>query len=926
MSATKSSRPQRTPTITLQENQYVREVLHAPEPAPPIPARFFYTSPLAIDDPLSPLPPPATASPAASRQPPRPFSIFDNRQLESEWLDLRKKILKHNEEHGGEKQQDPARPGSASVRNTPDLSPQDARKRGYTLPEGREIANKKGQSSRRYGSYSYDDRNPDVDKDPTTQTTLSGSLRTLDPAGLEIALDQGATTGTPFVRAPSRRNIAVRPLVHAHTDSYDWADDEGLTMHSPRNPKRDSKTEPKKTGPSAKVPVGVSRLHEVVMPDLQMEPIYWSPLNDVAPVLRGTWFYKETMLPVEPEVANLLEAGYVLLQPWTQTWRDELNSAIEVGALGEMKIVHQLWPEKQPKSKRNSESRPSTSRGEMVVQNATVEGEASPEKEREEIIEHARDMIDISSGPDGPDNKASGTATYGRDGRKRLYLDAKVIYADEKDAYLLRPSLQPSDYYGRRPLANYIRKGRKIGVQVTRGFDQQIWDKLHPQQKTPTSEKAREGVSTSHAGASPGRRAKLDPTLAQSERPVVTDLVLVIHGIGQKLSERIESFHFTHAINAFRREMNVELGTDSVKAHLREDMGGIMVLPVNWRLSLSFEDGGYRDETQDPASNQYSLKDITPDALPSVRNIISDVMLDIPYYLSVEHHPKMIAACIREANRIYRLWCANNPGFSQWGRVHILAHSLGSVMALDILSHQPTYVDPAWADPKTQEEDLPTDHFLFDTTNLFLCGSPAGFFLLLKKSALLPRHDRQKPGGPYPYSPGVAGDRDTYGCLAVDNIYNVVNPYDPVAYRLNATVDANYGNNLRTAFVPSSNTSWLSFSNPFRSTLGAAESAVPFKSTMPRMPSNVELETHNFTREEIAEERAYALNDNGQIDYFMKYGGGPLEIQYLTMLGAHSSYWVSRDFVRMLVVEVGRPFGKEGTIIPMRAVKRKAER
>lgn len=269
MSATKSSRPQRTPTITLQENQYVREVLHAPEPAPPIPARFFYTSPLAIDDPLSPLPPPATASPAASRQPPRPFSIFDNRQLESEWLDLRKKILKHNEEHGGEKQQDPARPGSASVRNTPDLSPQDARKRGYTLPEGREIANKKGQSSRRYGSYSYDDRNPDVDKDPTTQTTLSGSLRTLDPAGLEIALDQGATTGTPFVRAPSRRNIAVRPLVHAHTDSYDWADDEGLTTHSPRNPKRDSKTEPKKTGPSAKVPVGVSRLHEVVMPDLQ---------------------------------------------------------------------------------------------------------------------------------------------------------------------------------------------------------------------------------------------------------------------------------------------------------------------------------------------------------------------------------------------------------------------------------------------------------------------------------------------------------------------------------------------------------------------------------------------------------------------------------------------------------------------------------
>lgn len=312
-----------------------------------------------------------------------------------------------------------------------------------------------------------------------------------------------------------------------------------------------------------------------------MAPIYWSPLNDLAPVIRGTWFYKETMLPVEPEVANLLEAGYVSLQPWTQTWRDELNCAVDVGALGEMKTVHQLWPVKQVTAqKRDSSSRPGTSRGEMTFQNNTVEEEISPEKERENIVEHARDMIDISSGPDGPDNKASGTATYGRDGRMRLYLDAKVIYADEKDAYLLRPSLQPSDYYGRRPLANYIRKGRKIGIQVTRGFDQQIWDKLHPTQKTATSEKAREGVSSSAAGAPPNRRAKLDASLSHSERPVVSDLVLVIHGIGQKLSERIESFHFTHLINTFRREMNVELGTDSVKGHLREDMGGIMVLPV----------------------------------------------------------------------------------------------------------------------------------------------------------------------------------------------------------------------------------------------------------------------------------------------------------------------------------------------------------
>lgn len=50
--------------------------------------------------------------------------------------------------------------------------------------------------------------------------------------------------------------------------------------------------------------------------------------------------------------------------------------------------------------------------------------------------------------------------------------------------------------------------------------------------------------------------------------------------IGQKLSERVESFHFTHNINRFRRQMNVELETASVRPWLRQDLGSIMVLPV----------------------------------------------------------------------------------------------------------------------------------------------------------------------------------------------------------------------------------------------------------------------------------------------------------------------------------------------------------
>ncbi|KAF1946085.1 DDHD domain-containing protein [Clathrospora elynae] len=924
------------PTLSSQANQYIREVLQNTEAPPTIAVRYFYTSPLAIDDPLSPLPPPPTGAATGKKLSPRPFSEYDNDAVQDAWLALRKKILKHSEEFGekdGVGRGTPTNPAVARLkrRRGGSASSVEGSTQGRDIPPGRPTSI--GQYSR---SAELVGGSRPGSSGGSHGPATSGSLRTFDPG--HISPIEPNTTGTPFIRAPSRGNLSKawkpapmeggnRPTMH-DVDSYRW-DDEMEPALSTSKDKAPAKRSPKpRSGPSAKVPVGVSRLHYVVMDAdaIRMEPIYWSPLSDVAQIVRGTWFYKDSMMPVEVEVANMLEAGYLEMQPWTQTWKDELNSAVEVGAFGEMKILHTLWPEKPKKP----ESRPSTSQQMLqttgLVQNTLPEDADDPEAERRETVENACDLIDISTGPEGPDHKAAGDLEYGADGRKRLYLKAGVIYATDDEAYILKPTLQPSDYYGRRPLANYIRKGRPIGVHVVRGFDQAIWDKLHPSKNTPKAQAAREGVSSSQAGAPQSRRQKSDPDLAQSQRPKVTDLVLVIHGIGQKLSERMETFHFTHAMNAFRREMNVELGTPDVKRHLRKDMGGIMCLPVNWRHRVSLEvDATANPELEDPSANKYTLKDITPDTLPSVRGIVSDVMLDIPYYLSPMHNPKMISACIQEANRIYRLWCANNPGFADYGRVHLIAHSLGSVMAIDILSQQPTYVDPQFADLSFPEPDLPKDSFIFNTTDLFVCGSPVGLFLLMKNANLLPRRDKEKPGADSYAAPGIAGEQGTYGCLAVDNIYNVINPYDPVACRINPTVDVVYAAQLKPPTIPSASTSYFSALNPFRRSPSYSHSnSKPDRPSTLRLPSNVELETHNFTREEIAEKRAFLLNDNGQIDYYMKYGGGPLEIQYLTMLGAHSSYWLSKDFVRMVVVEVGRELGKEGTVGIMRAVKKKA--
>ncbi|KAF2965809.1 hypothetical protein GQX73_g7758 [Xylaria multiplex] len=654
---------------------------------------------------------------------------------------------------------------------------------------------------------------------------------------------------------------------------------------------------------SVDVVVGVSRLHEVTLPALQMKPIYWSPVNDIATVLRATWFYRDDMRPVDPTVANQLEAGYRELKPHTETWNDELRCAIEVGPLGEEKVSHPLWPKTPDSPSRKSDDMDLLLSSDPFCAARCFHGEAAAEGT----------LI-----PSANEDNSSPLQT------QKKFEQYHVIYKDEKNAFLLKPSLKPSAYYGRRPVAKIVR-GMTIGIPVVRGFDYEMWKSKH--QKTRTRQQTLPQRQLFPTSNSDNCNEICLACKAEKDRSQVTDLVLVVHGIGQKLAERVENYHFTHAINAFRRAMNIELNNDAVRAVLRDGQNGIMVLPINWRQDLSFEDGGpMREEDKAHyAVEAFGLKDIEPKTIPAVRSMISDVMFDIPFYMS-QHKPKMVAAMVKEANRVYRLWCRNNPGFSERGRVHLIGHSLGTVMSVEVLSRQPTSISSL-----QPAKPLQTQFFEFDTKNLFLLGSPVAFFLLLERGALLPRRGRVKPGADAAdvKSSDVVGDAGRFGCLAVDNIYNILAREDPVGYLLNGTIDPMFASSLKTAYVPSASPSFL------QSVGGAMRGLVPGASSAPtsasnpalakpatiRLPSQLELEVHDFTREEIAERKALLLNDNGQVDYFLRSGSGPLELQYLNMLSAHTSYWVNQDLIRMLCQEIGRKPGKENTLPALRAVK-----
>jgi hypothetical protein len=602
-------------------------------------------------------------------------------------------------------------------------------------------------------------------------------------------------------------------------------------------------------------------------------------------VTRGVWFYQDSMLPVEQEVATQLEAGYEAMRPWTEVWQEELDAIVKSGAAdAELKAMHRLWPKEEP-------SRPNT---------------ATPVSPRRGLDGSFGTELPNSSIEKSPENA-------------KLYQKYSVIYLNAKEAQLLKPSLLPSEARGRKPLGS-IRKGRQIGIAVVRQFSRTAWEKLHGRQMSTRAVRAKVGAFMNQSGdaatadnQSMCAACKLD----EQRSPDVTDLVLVIHGIGQKLSERVDSYHFTHAINSFRREVNVEMADQVAKGILRREHSGIMVLPINWRLTVNFDD---QAASKDGHENDFRLKDITPDSLPAIRNLISDVMLDIPYYLS-HHKEKMTAAVVKEANRVYRLWCRNNPGFNLHGSVHLIAHSLGSVMAMDILSKQPTAISKP-ADLKAWGRNPSDRTFEFNTSSLFNCGSPSGFFLLLNKANLVPRKGR-KAGEDV--GRGIAGEA-SYGCLAVNNVYNIVHRNDPIAYQQNACVDAEYARSLLPAYIPSTSTGFLKkIGNVVWWSSSSSQSAT-YQSTntqqrpnIQHLPATVELETHNFTREEIAEKRMFLLNDNGQIDFFLNSGG----IQYLDMIGAHSSYWISPDFVRFLVMELGREPGKKKTLPVLRAQKRR---
>ncbi|KAL7421212.1 hypothetical protein Q5752_004097 [Cryptotrichosporon argae] len=633
------------------------------------------------------------------------------------------------------------------------------------------------------------------------------------------------------------------------------------------------------------VPVSQDSLFEVDLDTLSLHPVFWAHTGPRVPVLRGTWFVTDETRPCTWELAMEIERGYSAnsLQP---SYKHELATAMSLGPASEEKLKFNLPPR--------------FGQGLGVIFEDDHKGRLITNGTLTYLSRALWSSLRTKPGGTyvyrgfsaAADASPSSTKETDRRGRSDSTASRRDSISSARSAS--RPA-------GKRP--------ESVVLAVT-GID---LDSAVKEQVHGVREKI-ESVKKDIAGTLDDQKRQaleeenVPMTDSSVNDPPCTDLVLVIHGIGQQLAAQYESYNFVYASNQLRQIIRKQSINPALASIIRERR--CQVLPVQWRASLKLEPEGSEENIAHEMDNRFTMADITiSKSIPYVRELTNSVLLDIPLFMS-HHRQKMIEAVCLQANKLYRLWIARHPGFEHTGRVHIVGHSLGSALAAHILSNQPTRMPKLSQLPRmviTQTRD----RFLFNTSDLFLCGSPLGIFLHLDQAQLMPRKGRERTmNSPQDEAIERAGK---FGCMSIDSLYNIFYYTDPIAYTLNAAVDVKLAalrpplaiTSVTAPFFSSVSDSIGSISKYLPSYLGGGTTEKKEKRPGAiRLPSGLEMigpsgaERLRGTR---GERRFSALNPHGNVDFYLP---GSAVSDYLDMITAHANYWSDPSFAAFLLAEI----------------------
>ncbi|EWC46719.1 hypothetical protein DRE_03964 [Drechslerella stenobrocha 248] len=572
------------------------------------------------------------------------------------------------------------------------------------------------------------------------------------------------------------------------------------------------------------VPVNEDYLFDVHIRKRELATAYWE--GPIYSVLRGTWFRDEgsTLRPLEEKLSDQIERGYIKFKPY----RQKLSTALAAAA----------------------------------PPIATDEGKTLEVP----MLEPAAALPDP---PVAPGLTQQSWPLLGP------WLNSFVIYVDATTAWLMT-----DDIYGKisSTLFQRITSGQNLGgVKLVRGWvdksssaakDKTAVSVVGSRPVTPTPGRGGSKRSSTMADPKKGTSPKVgggkddepqspeqagrialerkmsnllgmgndeDPEKVMEDEMeqdyknsdenendrVVEHLILVTHGIGQRLSLRMESINFIHDVNVFRKTLKDVYGASPDIQNLNAQLENapkncrIQVLPVCWRHLLNFPkealranrlNSGYStsiaqaehdlgDPDDDAVYDSYpALDDITVEGVPAVRSLVTDLALDILLYQSAyrEHIARIV---VRESNRIYELWKKRNPGWN--GRVSLCGHSLGSAIYFDVLCRE-------GFKGKQVGEGLK-----FRCDSFFAFGSPIGLFQMLEGKSIASRAppakimSMDKESQDLTTTPPPDSRTDYFGSLHLEpsgvldinvssplcgQLYNIFHPTDPISYRMEPLV------------------------------------------------------------------------------------------------------------------------------------------
>ena len=142
----------------------------------------------------------------------------------------------------------------------------------------------------------------------------------------------------------------------------------------------------------------------------------------------------------------------------------------------------------------------------------------------------------------------------------------------------------------------------------------------------------------------------------------------------------------------------------------------VQVLPIAWRHSIGFETEPLQEIKRN--SDFPTLSDITINGILPLRKLVGDIAIDVVLYEEPYYREIILKEVCKQLNKTYKLFKIMDKDFPE--EIHLIGHSLGSVILFDILKDPQRY---------------PLN---FDVKKFFCIGSPVGLLKLVQRTKIAP--------------------------------------------------------------------------------------------------------------------------------------------------------------------------------------------